>query len=236
MDQQESEHWWFKARREIIRETISRLIDLPEKPIILEAGCGTGGNLDTLMEFGKVEAFEFDEDAREISVLKSGLPVAYGALPDEVPFEDCAYDLIGLFDVLEHVEEDKSSLAALGRKLSDEGVIFVTVPAFQWLWSKHDETHHHFRRYSKSSLSKTAHCAGLEVVSCNYFNSLLLPVAILMRAAKKLIGSDAPDDTMPSGSLNKALYTVFSAERHLLGRIPMPAGLSVMAILRKPKT
>ncbi len=235
MDAQESEHWWFMARRNIIREVISRCVTLPQKPTILEAGCGTGGNLETLMQFGKVDAFEFDEPAREISQRKSGLPVEYGALPDDLPFDGKTYDLIGLFDVLEHVEDDKGSLKALGEKLSDDGSLFVTVPAFQWLWSKHDVAHHHYRRYSKTSLKAAAAAAGLEVQQCSYINSFLLPVAVGMRFVKRLIGSSAPDDTMPSPMMNKALYSVFTAERFLIGRVPMPFGLSVMVVLKKPK-
>ncbi|RLJ59185.1 methyltransferase family protein [Litoreibacter meonggei] len=235
MNEQEAEHWWFKARRDIIRSAMQRIIPLPEHAAILEAGCGTGGNLQMLSEFGEVDAFEFDDDARATAEAKSGVTIPFGALPTGIPFEGKRYDLVGLFDVLEHVEDDCGSLRALGDHLTDDGVIFVTVPAFQWLWSKHDVSHHHFRRYCKASLSRTAKDAGLEVVQCGYFNSFLLPVAVGMRALKKLVGSEAPDDTMPAPGLNRALYNVFSSERHLLGRVRMPAGLSVMAILRKRK-
>lgn len=234
MDEQEANHWWFKARRDIIRAVMQRVVDLPENATILEAGCGTGGNLQMLSEFGDVDAFEFDDSAREIAAEKSGQVIPFGALPEGIPFAGKTYDLIGLFDVLEHVEDDEGALRALGQHLSTDGVILVTVPAFQWLWSKHDVSHHHFRRYSRASLRKAAQAAGLEVAQCGYFNSFLLPVAIGLRALKRLIRSDAPDDTMPAPGLNRALYNVFSSEQHLLGRIRMPAGLSVMAILRLP--
>lgn len=234
MDEQEAHHWWFKARRDIIRAVMGRIVELPTRAKILEAGCGTGGNLQMLSEFGEVDAFEFDETARGIAMGKSGQAIPFGALPEAIPFASKSYDLIGVFDVLEHVEDDAGSLRALAEHLSEDGVIFVTVPAFQWLWSKHDVSHHHFRRYSRASLRETARKAGLEVAHCGYFNSFLLPVAIGLRALKKLIGSDAPDDTMPAPGLNRALYGVFASERHLLGRIRLPAGLSVMAILRAP--
>ena len=235
MDEQESEHWWFKARRNIIEATIRRIVPASGNARILEAGCGTGGNLEMLSAYGSVDAFEYDEKAREISQSKSGLSVSFGALPDGIPFEGKQYDLIGLFDVLEHVEDDQGSIRALGKLLADDGALLITVPAFQWLWSKHDETHHHFRRYTKKSLSEAANAAGLEVTECGYFNSFLLPVAIGMRALKKLIRSDAPDDTMPSATLNNLLYRVFSSERHLIGKLRMPAGLSVFAVVRKKR-
>lgn len=107
------------------------------------------------------------------------------------------------------------------------------MPALPWLWSKHDERHHHFRRYTRRSLRETAAAAGLAAERCFYFNSFLLPVAVGMRAIKAALGSDSPDDTMPSAGLNRALYAVFASERHLVGRIGMPIGLSVCAILKR---
>lgn len=232
MNEQEATHWWFKARRDIIRTVVGNM-SLQSDANILEAGCGTGGNLEMLMRFGKLDAFEFDEIAREISEEKSGLKVPHGALPDAIPFEGKTYDLIGLFDVLEHIKDDGATLTELGKRLNQDGRIFVTVPALPWLWSRHDERHHHFRRYTKKSLRQVANIAGLEVEKCFYFNGLLLPVAMGLRALKSILRSDAPDDTMPSPWLNKALYNVFSFERHLIGRIPMPIGLSVGALLKR---
>lgn len=233
MDEQEAAHWWFAARREMIRTTIARLIELPVQADILEAGCGTGGNLAMLMELGALDAFEFDAQARAIAAQKAKIDVPFGALPDDIPFAPKRYDLIGLFDVLEHIEDDHATLARLGERLKDEGRLLVTVPALPWLWSKHDERHHHFRRYTKRSLSRTAAEAGLVAERCFYFNSFLLPVAVGMRAVKAVLRSDSPDDTMPSTGLNRALYAVFASERHLVGRIGLPIGLSVCAILRR---
>lgn len=231
MAAQEDVHWWFAARRQILSAVISRLVDLPNEPRILEAGCGTGGNLQMLEGFGQVRAFELDADARRAAELKSDLAIAEGALPDAVPFESEQFDLIGLFDVLEHVEKDEASLAALASRLTPEGRIVMTVPAFPSLWSRHDERHHHFRRYTRGHLAKVADAAGLRMEHGFYFNTALFPVAVAGRALKAILRLDRADDTLPNPLINAALRSVFGAERHLVGRIRMPVGLSLCAVL-----
>ena len=233
MGTQEETHWWFAARREIVARLISKHCNLPNNPKILEAGCGTGGNLDLLGSFGKLDAFEFDETSRNTAQKKSGMVISFGALPDDAPFPDEKYDLIALLDVLEHIGPDQASLTALGAKLGAGGRILVTVPAMPWLWSKHDEVHHHFRRYTRKSLRMVAKQSGLEVVRCSYFNFLLFPLAVIKRFADKLSSSNEPDDKIPSPWLNTLLYRIFRVERHVIGAVPMPWGLSLFIILKK---
>jgi SAM-dependent methyltransferase len=233
MNELETNHWWFVARRKIIAALIDRTLPRKADARILEAGCGSGGNLVMLGRFGRVDAFEYDATARQHAVEKSQLDVRFGALPDELPFEDRKYDLIGLFDVLEHVEADVASLAALRTRLSDKGVILVTVPAFPFLWSRHDERHHHYRRYTRASLAKVAEAAGLKVRYSSYFNFFLFPLAVATRAVKRLTGSEVPDDTLPAGWVNGVLTRVFGAEKHLVGRVRLPIGLSLAAVLEK---
>ena len=233
MDAQEEVHWWFRARRTIIQSVIARFIELPDNPRLMEAGCGTGGNLEMLGEFGALRAFELDDVARAAAAAKSGLAVAPGALPGPIPFEAERFDLIGLFDVLEHVEEDQAALAALTERLSAEGRILLTVPAFQWLWSAHDEHHHHFRRYNRAQLAAVAKRAGLTVERSFYFNTLLFPVAVVLRALKRWAGSTSADDTLPGPLLNAALHSVFAFERFFVGRVTVPVGLSLCAVLKR---
>ena len=233
MNELEATHWWFVARRKIIASLVARRLGNRKDAAILEAGCGSGGNLAMLGRFGRVDAFEYDADARAHAREKSQLDVQFGALPSDLPFGDRRYDLIGLFDVLEHIEADRESLASLASRLSDRGAILVTVPAFPFLWSRHDERHHHFRRYTRASLARVAAEAGLKVRYSSYFNFFLFPAAVAARSLKRLTGSETPDDSMPPGWLNATLSRVFGLERHLVGRVRLPVGLSLAAVLEK---
>ncbi|WP_313231769.1 methyltransferase domain-containing protein [Sphingobium yanoikuyae] len=136
-----------------------------------------------------------------------------------------------LLDVLEHVEQDREALAALRDRLAPGGRILLTVPAAPWLWSEHDVLHHHKRRYTAASLHAVARDAGLQVHEKGHFNALLFPVAVLARAVQRLTGRGAATEAAPPTSLNTLLRHVFATERHLLGRVSLPFGLSLYAIL-----
>ena len=139
--------------------------------------------------------------------------------------------MIALLGVLEHIGDDRASLESLKRRLKPGGKILLTVPANPWMWSAHDVAHHHHRRYTKAGLAAVARQAGLKVELLSPFNSLLFPVAAAARIAGKLLGKKTSDDQMPVAPINTVLTQIFSLERHLVGRVPMPPGVSLVAIL-----
>lgn len=236
MAELEDGHWWFLARRRILRETLRRYARLPARPRVLEAGCGTGGNLAMLADFGQVSAFEPDAEARRHAAAKGAFEVRDGRMPHDIPFEADSFDLVCAFDVLEHVDDDLASLRALGQRLRPGGWMLLTVPAFPFLWSRHDETHHHKRRYLKAQLLARAREAGVVPVRLTYFNSLLFPLIAGVRLVKNLFGIDGGDDeAVPPLPLNRLLGAVFASERHLVGRLPLPAGVSLLMLARRPE-
>ncbi|NNE21875.1 MAG: class I SAM-dependent methyltransferase [Rhizobiales bacterium] len=232
LDQLEDRHWWFSARRTILERVIRDNAVKGGHTKILEAGCGTGGNLEMLASLGDLVAFEPDDDARKLAAGKSDCEIRHGTLPDGNPYRNEKFDLIVAFDVIEHVEQDEESLAALRRSLAPGGKLIMTVPALPWMWSAHDERHHHFRRYTRDSLAETVNRAGYHAVELTYFNTLLFPLIAGVRMVKKLFGmSQAEDDAMPPAPVNAILRSVFAAERFLIGRIPLPIGVSLLAVL-----
>lgn len=232
MNAVENRHWWFTARRKIIDRLIADM-GLPQGARILEAGCGTGGNLALLARHGALEAFEYDAEARRLAALKGVCRINAGMLPDGVDAPDSTFDLVAMLDVLEHVEADVASLARLRTKLAPGGRLLVTVPAMPFLWSRHDELHHHKRRYTKDSLSAAMAAAGLTIDRVGYFNSLLFPLAVAQRLAAKATGREDPLDAVPARPLNSALEAVFASERHLVGKLAFPFGLSLFAVARR---
>ena len=230
----EDRHWWFVARRRILDRLIARRIEPKGECRILEAGCGTGGNLAMLGRFGLAAAFEPDPTARALASAKSAAEVRDGALPDRVPFARDSFDLVAMLDVLEHVEDDVGSLKAVAERLARDGRLVLTVPAYRFLWSRHDELHHHKRRYRKDGLLAVARAAGLQPEYVSYFNTLLFPLVAAKRLLGRLLGdSGGADDEMPSPALNRLLGAVFAIERHLLGRVVLPFGVSLVMVARR---
>ena len=230
MAELDQRHWWYRARREVIAALIRRLAPPPPNARILEVGCGTGHNLAMLAQFGEVDALELDEEARALAEHRLGRAVHNAPLPELSGIDDRAYDLIGAFDVIEHIEDDSAALRSIAGKLKRGGKLVMTVPAHQWMWSAHDVVNHHKRRYSKRALGRLIKSSPLRLEAIGYFNSLLFPVAVAERSVSKLRGKEDADLTLPPKTLNLALERTFAAERHLIGRVPLPPGLSLFAV------
>jgi SAM-dependent methyltransferase len=230
MAELDERHWWYCARRKIIADLIRRETQLPKEGHILEIGCGTGHNLAMLSGFGHVEGLELDEEARSLSEKRLGRKVMSSPLPELAEVPDRHYHLIGAFDVIEHIEDDHAALASIARKLRPGGKFILTVPAHQWMWSAHDVVNHHKRRYSKRGLKELIDSSPLKLERIGYFNSLLFPFAVAERVALRLRGKEDADVTLPPAPLNAALEKVFACERYLVGRLPLPPGLSLFAV------
>ena len=223
-------HWWYLGRRQVIEKLIERLARPPAEGRILEVGCGTGHNLSMLTKFAEVDAVELDESVRAIAETRLGRQVMSDRLPELQGVGDKAYDLIGAFDVIEHIHDDGAALEAIARKLRPGGKLVLTVPAHPWMWSAHDVVNHHQRRYSKRSLKALIDSSPLQLDSIGYLNSLLFPLAVAERLASKISRKQDAQLGIPPQPVNRALTSVFAAERYLIGRLPLPPGLSLYAV------
>ena len=228
----ERDHWWYRARREILQRVIERRVGRVGR--LLEIGCGTGSNLQMLRGFGNVEGIETSAFAREYAASR-GFSVRDGRLPDGLPQSIGTFDAVCMFDVLEHIEGDLDALITVRRLLKPGGRIVVSVPAYQWLFSDHDIRLHHYRRYTRGRLHELLRRAGFVVSWSSHFNSLLfLPAAVVRFASRmasrkaRAFAPAAPSHALPVG--NGLLYRLFASERWLTDMVPLPFGLSIVAV------
>lgn len=230
MQQYELKHWWFVSRRKIIRQVLNKLLpsNLPLK--ILEIGCGSGGNLSLLSEFGTVFAIEYDESARKAASIKGNYQIKKGGLPNDIPYQE-KFDLICLLDVLEHIDDDVASITTIKSLLNKDGKILITVPAYNFLWSYHDIEHHHKRRYTLKQIKKILQQLDLKIAYSTYFNTFLFPLVLLVRIKNKLFNiNETSDLSMPTGITNKILQVIFSFEKKIIPRLSLPFGVSILII------
>jgi SAM-dependent methyltransferase len=230
----EDRHWWYQGRRRVLERAIEQL-GLPSQARILDAGCGSGRNMVDLAHHGVVTGIELSDTSAELARERGAGEVLEGSVMD-TPFDDATFHLTVSLDVIEHLEDDTGALRELRRVTKPGGALLVTVPAYQWLWSGHDEINHHHRRYNRRTLLTAAESAGWHLERSTHFNSLLLPVAILLRALERFKPSTTKsslDLWIPPAPLNWALRQPLHLEAYVIGRGgSIPAGLSLLAVFR----
>jgi SAM-dependent methyltransferase len=228
-------HWWYRGRRLVIRAELDRLA-LPAQAEILDAGCGSGRTLDELVDYGTVHGIELDPSAAAVARARGRGEVEEGRL-EELPWPDDRFDLITCLDVIEHTPDDRVTLRELRRVARPGGVLLVTVPAYQALWSQHDELNHHFRRYNRRMLREAATAAGWQVERLTSFNSLLLAPAAAVRLLQRRRppAREGSDLTLGPTWLNSVLEQPLRWEAGVVARgLTLPFGLSLLGVLRKP--
>ena len=229
----ETLHWWFSARQRIVAEMVHRVASTPPGSKVLDVGCGTGA---VLAMFSK----EFDAYGTDTSPIaieychKRGIVNAFCCTLENFPRPELRFELLTMLDVLEHIEDEGAVLRAAHQKLKPGGRILLTVPAYEYLWSIHDDLNHHQRRYVRSQLVRVLEANGFVVDFSSYFNTILFPSAVVDRVAKKLI-KPTGDTTLniPPLWLNSLLGTIFSFERFFLRKASLPFGLSLIAVAKK---
>jgi SAM-dependent methyltransferase len=236
----ERTHFWFVGRRRIFMHLLGLELAGRREDRVLDVGCGAGGMLEPLAQFGEVWGIDTSSELVEFCHNR-GFPNVRLGSAYELPVESGTVDLLTLFDTIEHVHDDVRALRECRRALAPDGRLFISTPAYQFLYANNDRVAHHERRYTVRELGDKLSAAGLEPVKLTYFNTLLFPAilpAVLLKKLQERFVS--PGDktnlshTMPP-AVNRALAATMSAERHLLARRRMPFGHSIIAIA-KPAT
>lgn len=230
----ENDHWWYRGRRRVLDRVIASL-DLPPGARILDAGCGSGRNMVLLARYGEVTGVELAEASVAVARRRGVGEVIAGSV-DDMPFADDHFDFAVSLDVLEHLDDDLCSLREMRRVVRPGGQLMVTVPAYPWLWSSHDEVNHHRRRYTRQTLLAVAAEAGWEATRTTHFNSLLLPVAAGLRTTQRALRTSRdPRSDLRESPLwfNRVMQAPLNGEARLIGRgTRIPAGLSLLAVFR----
>ena len=224
----EASHWWFEGRRRIVDHLLQR-ISLPDAASVLEIGCGTGGNFEMLSRYGSLSALDVDATAIGYASARGIADVRQGSLPDDAPFLEDHFDLVVLLDVLEHIDPDQEALQKVHRLMAPGGNLFLTVPAFPFLWSPHDDVHEHKRRYTRGELVEKVRAAGIRVTRVSYFNTLLFPLIAAIRIGQRFVPhGDLSNMSVPPAPINRFLANVIGAERYTLPFWSNPVGVSLL--------
>ena len=224
----QKKHWWFQARKKIIKNLIEQ-INLKKKNKILDFGSGSGVNLDMLKRQGSVDVHEQNKYARKM--IKKNFK-RINNIYSNLKIKKNFYDLILVADVIEHVKNPKSLLKNLKKFLKKDGYILITVPAYQFLYSKKDEKLGHYRRYNKKNLIDEL--KGFKIKNISYFNTFLFFPIMFITIINKLLKRDYINkvESTPNFLINYLLQIVFSSERHILKYFNLPFGVSIYILVK----
>ena len=235
----EERHFWFIGRRRLFFDLLEREVGGRRHLRILDVGCGAGGMLGPL---GASATSRGSTRPRSWS-RSAGSGGSRGALvgsADDPPVQPGSLDLVTLFDTLEHIPDDEGALRHCRDALAPGGLLFASVPAYQFLYANNDRVAQHERRYTARELRRKLVGAGLEPVRVSYFNTLLfpliLPAVLAKKARERMTGPDDSTNlsTPLPGFAHRVLAAVMGSERHLVSRWQLPFGHSIVAIARGP--
>lgn len=234
----ERSHWWFTARKIILESQIQKL-GTTSNLKILNIGVATGSTSEMLSNYGEVTSVEFDHECCKFLRSELKMDVIEGSITN-LPFEADSFDLICAFDVVEHVDEHEKAVKEMKRVCKDQGTVFCTVPAFNFLWSQHDDINHHVRRYTGRKFSSLFSGSG-SITYSTYFNCFLfLPVACFRLVSKifpsAITRKGAGSDFTVKGSnlFSHLFFKIFSSENSVLKRqYSLPFGISYMLLWKK---
>ncbi|MEO1023141.1 MAG: class I SAM-dependent methyltransferase [Bacteroidota bacterium] len=234
----EANHWWFKTRR----EAVLRFVQGYDQSRILDVGCASGHLLTDLESMGFVKSQLFGIDVSEPAISEaqaSGFKQTWVMDGSNLTFKDDYFDILIASDSLEHMEYDQQALEHWWRVLKPGGTLIVFVPAFMSLWSAHDEVNHHFRRYTKRSLSTGVMKAGFTIKKSGYWNSTLFPAIAFVRIIKRWLSTgkaatELEDDlSLPRPVINNVLTRLLRWENTQLHASWFPFGVSTFCIAQK---
>ncbi len=239
----EDTYWWFVARRELVRQLLERFRPASRSPVpspapvILDVGCGTGATLRAVEDMGVAAGMDRSGEALRYCRLR-GLRRLLRATAEALPVASESVDVLLALDLLEHVADDGAAVREFARVLRPGGVLLVTVPACPALWSEHDEALDHLRRYRSARLRAILAGAGLQVERLSpVITALLFVIAglrLVQRALPRKRGVARTAFIVPPRPINWLLTAVLRLERRWLSRLDLPAGVSLVAVARKP--
>ncbi|MAZ69013.1 class I SAM-dependent methyltransferase [Porticoccus sp.] len=233
----EAGHWWFLSRNRLLLWVLAKKVGSFRS--FLEVGCGTGFVLrDVAKAFPETECFGSEYFEEGLVFARARVPTATFRQIDATRMTESEhYDVIGAFDVIEHIEPDQLVLANLARAMKPNGALLLTVPQHRWLWSEVDQQACHVRRYTRNELIFKVSQAGLSVSFVTSFVSLLLPLMWLARSRAKANSQncDSMSELRLPGWINCGLEAVMRLELFLIKLgIRLPVGGSLLLLARKP--
>ncbi|MFA6097225.1 MAG: methyltransferase domain-containing protein [Candidatus Paceibacterota bacterium] len=235
MNRFEHQYWWHVGRRFIFTRLIRRYAACFKNDLsIVDVGCGTGGNFEFLENFGRVLGADNSTFAVEYC-RKKGKTVKLVS-KDVLPFPDGSCDLVTVFDVLEHIENDGRMIEECRRILKKGGKIVAAVPAYMSIWSSHDEILGHRRRYSKKELLGKVEERGFRTIKITHCITFMFPIIFVFRLISKKFSKSSRTNSayfMLPGIINSLLAAILRVESCLIDKIEMPFGCSVVIVAEK---
>ena len=231
--------WWDVGRRSILHDALRRHTSSHALEI-LDVGCGPGGNILFLKKFGKVTGLDTSKEALSFASTQGFFNIVQGD-GDKLPFGNESFDLVSALDVIEHMENDTEALREIFRVLKKDGIFLLTVPAYPWMWSEHDEAVHHKRRYRREELFGKINAVGFQIKTWSHFVIPSIPFRALKISIRKIkytlrFSYDKmlkTDVMILPPFLNALLIGWLALERYCMRIVPLPFGSSILVVAKK---